>query len=82
MILRLEDVLNDQYQNPGVRQNAYKYKIVPLLECLDKDNRNIYHIYSDIKDIPEVYMKQEVYNIEPDIDPDTHCMYLKIKIRY
>lgn len=77
MILKLSDIL--EHQNPGVRQNSYKYKIVPIRECFDKTNRDLYYIYSDIKDIPEIYMDQQIYNIEPDIDSNG-CMYLKIII--
>lgn len=77
MILKLSDIL--EHQNPGVRQNSYKYKIIPIRECFDANDRDIHYIYSDINDIPEIYMKQQVYNIEPDIDSNG-CMYLKIAI--
>ena len=77
MILKLSDVL--ETQNQGIRQNPYKYKIVPIRECYDQSNRDIYHIYLDINDIPEIYMERQVYDISPDLDSNG-CMYLKIVI--
>ena len=73
-------------QHPGVRQNPYKYKIVCILdiyaECSSdditiKEARNE-KIYLNIEDIPEKYYDHFVYNIEPDRDESTGCMYLKI----
>lgn len=73
-------------QNPGIRQNPYKYKIVCILDIYAdygddditiKEARNG-KIYLTIEDIPERYHNHFVYNIEPDRDDTTGCMYLKI----
>lgn len=80
----LKQILEAQHQ--GIRQNPYKYKIICILDIYAdcngdditvKEARNG-KVYINAEDIPEYYHDHFVYNIEPDRDETTGCMYLKI----
>ena len=74
--ITLGDVIDSQ--NPGIRSNPYKYKIVSVLDFYKGDKEE--HIYLNIEDIPEEYRNGVIHNIEPDRDNKTGCLYLKIVI--
>lgn len=76
-------------QNPGVRQNPYKYKIINIHEVFDKSSEGMTldevkcictRVYLDKKDFPEELMRYRIHNIEPDADQETGCLYLKISV--
>ena len=82
----LREILESQHR--GIRQNSYKYKIVCIMNLYDArlgDDETVAKfrdgkIYLNIEDIPEIYYDHTVYNIEPDIDAETKCLYLRIVI--
>lgn len=86
--MTLRDVV--RHQNPGVRQNSYKYKILNIRELFDsrfdqgdltlkKFKQTQAKIYLNIEDIPENLMDYKIYNIEPEVD-DNRCLYLRIDL--
>ena len=76
IFITLGDVIDSQ--NPGVRSNPYKYKIISVLDFYRGIQEE--HIYTNIEDIPEEYRVGVIHNIEPDRDEKTGCLYLKIVI--
>ena len=87
LYMTLEDFA--KHQNPGVRQDPYKYKIINIYDVFGTTSEDITleqakelctKVYLDVKDFPEELMNCKIYNIEPDIDHDTRCLYLKIVI--
>lgn len=87
LYMTLRDFAN--HQNPGVRQNPYKYKIINIHEVFDKSaegisvgelKRTLAKVYLETKDFPEELMNYRIHNIEPEIDQDNGCLYLRIAI--
>lgn len=87
LYMTLRDFAN--HQHPGVRQNPYKYKIINIGEVFDKSNENtsleelkriLAKVYLDVKDFPEELMDYRIHNIDPELDQETGCLYLRIHI--